>query len=87
MNRDEIIENLERFGKLFEIRELIGVFKGYREDDPGQEVTVEIWDRGEPHKQRFTILARDQDGKEATGNDENTIVNAISTTHWQDLSN
>lgn len=66
----------------------VTTFWGYREDKEGkgQELTVKIRDGG-PNGPggRFNVHAWTSDGRDATGNGDDTIAGALSAVHWGDL--
>lgn len=56
-------------------------------DGATRYVTVQIWDRGPaaPTNLRYTVVARDEEGREATGNPADELRTALTTVHWNDL--
>jgi hypothetical protein len=64
----------------------VTTFKGYRPTDTsgGALTTVEVWDRG-VGASRFTVLARDELGRSATGDPQPTLDQAMTAVPWSDL--
>ena len=92
MKQQEIMKSLSKWGKFFEVTEVIGTYRGYRKSENGeiQEVNIEILDLGDTHqKQRYVVQAKPLNSKLediiATGNPEESIEIAICTTHWNKL--
>lgn len=50
-----------------------------------QVVTVEILDAGPGKSPRFWVSAKSDDGKEASGNAQDTLNNALALVHWYQL--
>jgi hypothetical protein len=82
----DLIAKVEQVSGCFEIL-MVTHLKGYRSDPDGgtREIDIEIHDRGEGHKLRFYVVARDQDGCAATGNPFGDLDTTLSTVHWGEL--
>ncbi len=66
----------------------VTTFKGYRpiEGTGAALTTVEVWDRGPgAGASRFTVLARDELGRSATGAPQATLDQAMAAVPWSDL--
>ncbi|MGC2237120.1 MAG: hypothetical protein WA584_13220 [Pyrinomonadaceae bacterium] len=86
MDKLEIIEQLKERSKCFELYE-VTTYKGYRTGKDGnvQDVNIEIFDAGEGKSHRYHVEATTNDGKMATGNPQDSLNDAITLVHWQDL--
>ena len=79
-----IRDDLKHFGDITELYE-VKTFIGHRKS---KMVTVRILDLGPECDNpliRFTCEAEQEDGKEARGNNAQTVDVAIANVHWTDL--
>ena len=87
MTLDE--RSFDRLKELAELHEAYEVttIKGYRSDSLGsaREITIEIWDGGPSTPHRYHVIARDEDGRVATGNPEAELDLARQFVHWREL--
>jgi len=85
VDRDTVAKELKARG--FHSFGQVTTFKGYRPDASGEQrrVTVEVWETLNDDMPRYWIEARDEDGREATGNGNDSLALALQTLHWQDL--
>ena len=77
-------DQLKLFGEVTELYE-VTTFIGYRNH---KSITVRILDLGPECDNpliRFMCEAVQEDGKEARGNNAQTVDEAISGVHWKDL--
>lgn len=85
----EVLDTLKKSAGIFELYH-VTTFRGYRHAKNGEDhkVRIEVWDRGgriDPHL-RFHLMAVDEDnGKQATGNADKSVREALVFTHWFDL--
>ena len=79
----EWIQKGAGLSELFEVTML----KGYRSDSLGErrEISIEVWDAGDAAHERYRIIARDIDGREARSSLEDSIERAISLMPWSNL--
>jgi hypothetical protein len=83
---DTVIAELGKH-KIFEVYE-VTTYKCFREPPSGgiQEVTVEVWDRGEHFGNlRFSVKVTGDEDQFATGNPGRTLEEAFLNVHWWDL--
>lgn len=93
MEPDEMRGSIEKWAKtkgvkFHELGHVVARFCGYvtTEENESREVVNEVLDHGqESSGGKFTIIARDADGRFATGNPSNDLDDAISTVHWRQL--
>ena len=79
-----IRDELNFFGKIEELYE-VKTFTGYRKN---KSVTVRILDLGSDCENpliRFMCEVEQEDGKKATGNNRQSVRDAIAGVHWTDL--
>jgi len=83
---EQSFERLKKLAKLDEAYEVTTI-KGYRTDSlgSGREITLEIWDGGPSTPHRYHVIARDEDGRVATGNPEADLDLAMQLVHWREL--
>ncbi|MCO4254534.1 hypothetical protein [Pseudarthrobacter cellobiosi] len=81
----EIVESITKWAKADEVTTLVGQYTGYRESE---EITVAIYDRPDGGQYRFTVHAyvTSDPSRHGHGNGGETIEDALSTYHWNDLS-
>ena len=89
MDTDDTIDLLKRASKCSELAQLT-TFRGYRTDERGgeREVTIRLYDAGpDPAVAhiRYAVVAEDEEGRLATGNEAPTIDQAINDVHWDAL--
>jgi hypothetical protein len=82
---EELLAAVGGPAKLFESSKITTV-QGYRNTEAGPiEVTVELHDRGESADPRWSVVARTDNGRSASGNPDNNLDVALATVHWWDL--
>lgn len=87
MDDKGIIRRLEEDAGMFEIVK-VTTFRGYRKNKAGEniEITVKVLDAGEDAgAARYAVEAYSEDGKEAGGNEAETLEEAIPIAHWNKL--
>jgi hypothetical protein len=87
VNISEMIEQIQGFGKMSDVRH-VTTFKGQRRSRDGRtrEVTVQIQDAGaRAQGTRYCITATDEDGREAIGGPHDGIGTALHSLPWKDL--
>lgn len=82
----EIIESIAKWSKAEEVAQLVGQYTGF---SGSEEITVEIYDRPTGGQYRFTVHAyvTSDPSRHGHGNGGVTIDDALSTYHWNDLTN
>jgi hypothetical protein len=63
-------------------------FRAWRREKDGggeHEVTVQVYDAGPDHKNRYRVVAFDAFGRRAAGNGHASLDMALSFVHWWDL--
>ncbi len=65
----------------------VTMLRGYRSDSLGEkrEIQIEVWDAGDAAHDRYLIVARDIDGREARSGFEDSIQRALSLMPWSNL--
>jgi hypothetical protein len=86
MEENEVLRLLMDASRSFEGYS-VQQFIMYRETKSGstQRVDVDVLDAGEGEANRFSIHARAEDGKTASGNPDKTLAVAITLVHWGNL--
>jgi len=88
MDLSDLIEQIEQFGKMYDVRH-VTTFKGRRLSTDGRtrEVTLSIKDAGARARQgtRYCVTATDEDGREAIGSSHDGIETALYALPWNDL--
>ena len=86
---DEALDWLSQQPDMSEPRRLVGTYRAERTPPGGGSsfaVTITVWDAGPGAGiYRYSVEARADGGRVATGNPERTIEAALSLVHWQDL--
>ncbi len=79
----EWIQNGASLSDLYEVTML----RGYRSDSLGEkrEIHIEVWDAGDAAHDRYQIIARDIDGREARSGFEDSIQRAVALMPWANL--
>ena len=95
MDIEEALKYLKSVGRIEDVRMVksfeghrIGRFDGHRTNKKGDllQVEVKLSDMGLKNPlNRYVCHVAQEDGKEATGNNMSTIVEAIAVVHWRDL--
>lgn len=84
---EDAIEQIEKFGEMFEVAE-VKTYRGFRKKDQA-EVTITVYDHGEEAgSNRYFVMAHkegDDPEKFAKGNGGDTFENALGILHWSDL--
>ncbi|HZS05308.1 MAG TPA: hypothetical protein VFD58_10780 [Blastocatellia bacterium] len=83
----ELVAVIKKFGKFFEAYER-KTFTCYRNAKDGgiQKVLVEVLDAGPENSSiRYSVIARSEDGKAASGNPGSSPDMALAMVHWGDL--
>ncbi|HWE63365.1 MAG TPA: hypothetical protein VHB98_16740 [Chloroflexota bacterium] len=87
MQLSEVLKRLMQAGG-FSAMSRVTMFKGYRTNTHGQmkAVMVELYDAG-PEKPglRYQVIARDEDGRVATGNPADGLEAVLANVHWWEL--
>jgi hypothetical protein len=80
------LEWIQKGGSLSQLFEVV-MLKGYRSDSLGEhrEISIEVWDGGDAVHDRYQIIARDIDGREARSGFEDSIQRAVSLMPWSNL--
>lgn len=83
---DRAMGLLRQEGNFFELYH-VTTFTGYRRRKQGdvQEVEITILDARDTGPVRYQVSAKDEDGREASGNGGDSLTEAIGTMHWGDL--
>jgi len=86
LERDEVLKLLMEASRSFEGYS-VQQFMMYRETKSGstQRVDVDVLDAGEAEANRYSIHARSDDGKTASGNPDKDLGVAIAMVHWGNL--